>query len=450
MDGTRRDTATDLIDRLDALPVTGLHLLIVAACALGFSFDLAEIVFGSILGTIFSAPPLVVPQEMLSLLLAAVYVGAILGAPLGGWLADRHGRRLTMIVTLLVLALTSMAAAFSPGIWALIVARGLSGLALGAYPPLMTAYLADILPPSRRGPLTMAAIAVGYVGPPALIFAVRGLTPVMPLGLEGWRWAFVIGGLGALICAGLFMLVPESPRWLARRGRAGAAAGALGTLLASRAVMAARPTPAKLRRPGPAGEMARQTYLRRLAFLLVIFFLSPWATSGFSLLSGAVLVQKGINVRDSLLYVGISNFGPILGTILGAFFIDRLDRRAALSVAALAMAVFGIAFGATARPEVLMASGLAFNLVTSMFLPVLVIYAAELFTTPRRAVTTSVAWGANRIGSALVPLALLPLLREAGSMPVFVVIGGTLVLFAAVVLGFGPGGMAGRALPEED
>ena len=77
--------------QIDALPLTRLHLFILVVCAIGFSFDLAEIAFGGILSAIFSAPPNPIDQGQLAWLLAAVYIGAICGAPILGWLADRQG-----------------------------------------------------------------------------------------------------------------------------------------------------------------------------------------------------------------------------------------------------------------------------------------------------------------------------------------------------------------------
>jgi putative MFS transporter len=144
--------------------------------------------------------------------------------------------------------------------------------------------------------------------------------------------------------------------------------------------------------------------------------------------------------------VGISNFGPVIGTLLGAFFVDRIDRRLALGIAAVAMAGLGILFAATSSPFWLIGSGLAFNLVTSLFLPVLVLYAAEMFSTTQRAGATSLAWASNRVGSALVPLALLPVLHSGGAVPVFVVIGLTLTAFVVLVAVLGPKGTPGLAV----
>lgn len=432
--------------RLDNLPLTRLHIFILVVCALGFSFDLAEIAFGGILSAIFSAPPNPIDQRLLAWLLSAVYIGAIGGAPIMGWLADRHGRQSVLFWSLVIVTFTSMGAALSPNTETLIVFRGLSGFALGAYPPLMIAFMTDILPASRRGPLVLVAVAIGYLGPPGLIFFVRGLGSAMPLGLEAWRWAFLIAGTGAAVCAILFRFVPESPRWLLGRGREVEAAKALARFATSPTVGRTAPAKAEGAMASTGAAMPQSLFMRRLIFLVAAYFLMPWATVGFSTLSGAVLVEKGINPQDSILYVGISTFGPLIGTIIGGFVVDNIERRTALIVLAIAMGALGILFALVTDPIPLMATGLLFNLLVNLFTPVIVLYAAELFTTDRRAQGASWGWASNRFASALVPVALLPLLHAQGPLAMFVVIAGTLLAFVAVVVRFGPRGEAGRAV----
>lgn len=447
-----------LADQLDRLSLHPLHVFIIAACALGLGFDLAEIALGGVLSAMFSAPPHLVDPKTLSWLLAAAYIGVIGGASLGGWLADHHGRRRVMLVVLLFLAATSAAAAASPDMDFLILARGLSGLALGAYPPLMGAYLTDILPARRRGPLIMVAVALGTLGPLILIFVVRWLTPIEPLGIEAWRWAFIIGAVGAAICALMFWHIPESPRWLISQGRLAEARATLAMFgIAFETKAGTEPTgghgevPAPIASPdrGRGGEAAgldRRSFARRMGFLVAIYFLTPWATVGFPVLSGAVLIAKGIDVKDSLLYIGVSSLGPTIGAIIAGLVIDRIERKTALLICAAAMAVLGLVFGGADLPLWLVTTGLLFNLLIAIFLPVLVIYAAELFPTGQRARATSWAWAARGIGSALTPLALLPLLKSSGPLAMFAVMGATLAAFAALLALFGPRGEAGRAI----
>ena len=209
----------DIAGRLDALPVTPLHAAVVLLCALGFLFDVAEAALSNALSAVFSAPPHAVASYQLSLLLGSVFAGGAIGAPLLGWFADRKGRRLSLMVSLLILAVTSTLAAWSPDVTWLTFFRVLSGLALGAYPPLMVAYLSDLMPPGRRGMLIMICGAIGFLGAPAVVFLIRWLTPLMPLGLDGWRWALAIGAVGSLVTGVLMRWLPESPRWLVTVGR---------------------------------------------------------------------------------------------------------------------------------------------------------------------------------------------------------------------------------------
>lgn len=431
--------STDIVRRLDEAPVSWLHLAVVAIASIGFAFDLMEVALGNVLSAVFSQGEAAVDSTRLSWLLAAMYIGAIAGAPIAGWLADRLGRKLVLTAVLAVLAVTSLAAALSPNVDTLIAFRLLSGIALGAYPPLIVAYLTDLLPARRRGLLIMVASAIAAMGPVLMIFLVRWLTPLQPLGLEAWRWAFLIGTAGSAGTAVLFaVLLPESPRWLVTRGRYDEAEAQTGRLERAQPVavfQAAAPPSARPRAVQTASD-------RRPPFLPIaaISFLGPWSTVAFPVLMGAILIEKGFQLSDTLLYVGISTFGPVVGTLLAASFLDRLDRRHAVALWAIAMLLSGAAFAWSLNPVWLMASGVIFYTFASLQAPTVSIYSAESFPTRTRAGTTSILWAVNRIASALGLLILVPILKTAGVWPAVAVILGSLALMIAVVLVFGPRG----------
>jgi putative MFS transporter len=406
------------------------------------------------LSAVFSGPPHHVVPYQLSLLLASVFAGGAIGAPLLGLFADRHGRRLALATSLLLLAVTSTIAAASPDVAWLTFFRVFSGLALGAYPPLMVAYLSDVLPPARRGMLILICGSIGFLGAPGVIFLIRWLTPLQPLGLDAWRWALMLGAIGAAAVGMLFLRLPESPRWLMAAGQRAAAATVCRRFEQSARVVCgpAAAAPPYTEAPSPTDRKEKQGFWsaagrqhRLRAFLLcAMYFLSPWATIGFPLLSGAVLVEKGFRVADSLLYVGVAMSGPSLGVLAGALLIDRLERRTALALCATAMALTALGFAASISPTMLMASGLAFNMVGAIYVGALSIYAAELFPTALRAAASSGAWAVNRVASALVPLALLPVLKTAGVMAMFTVVAAALVGSVVLVLACGPRGLARR------
>ena len=205
--------------RLDALPFTRTHAAIVFVSALGLVSDVMEAALSNVLSALFTTPGQPVAGFQLPLLLASVFIGGAIGAPLLGIFADRFGRCAALSSTLLVLTVTSLFAASGSDLGWLTMWRILSGLALGAFPPLAVAYLSDILPPKRRGAAILIWGAIGFLGAPGVIFLVRWLTPLQPLGIEGWRWALIAGGGMSFVTGLLFMLLPESPRWLASMGR---------------------------------------------------------------------------------------------------------------------------------------------------------------------------------------------------------------------------------------
>lgn len=435
-------TPPTIAERLDRVPFTRLHAVAIALCGLGFGFDLLEMMLGSALAAVFSSPPNAAAPGQLSKLLSSVFVGAAVGAPLSGWLADRYGRRLTLIGLLLLLCAGSFGAAFSTNITGVTAWRCVSGLALGGFPPLVITYLTDLLPAGRRGPFMMVTIALATLGPTAGIFLVRTLTPLQPMGLEAWRWGFIAGGAGSGLAGILFFLLPESPRWLAARLRVAEADRECLRFERSPAWLA--PAPPAL--PAPAATKTDVVVPKRSwPLAAALSFLSPWSTVAFPLLSGAILAQKGFKVTDTLLYVGLSTFGPLVGNLLVATVIDRIGRRTAMVACSIGMLAAGTVFVMSGTPLLLIASSFTFTLLVSMQLSFLNLYLSELFPTETRGRAVAGAWGLNRVGAALSPLLLLPLLHGKGADTMFAVIAATLLATVAL-LAFAPSGAARRAV----
>lgn len=435
---------SDLAERLDCLPVTRLHVLAMATCGIGMTIDTLEMAFGGVLGTVFSTQSPPVPPGELGLLLAAVFVGAALGAPMLGWWADRHGRRGALIGLMLWITLASLGAAMASSVGQLTLCRFLAGIALGGYPPIVIAYLTDLLPPRRRGALIFLSLTPALLGPPAAIFMVRWLAPLQPLGLEGWRWGFLVGSVCAVLSALSFLALPESPRWLRARGREAEAETALQAFERSATVVAAAPETAEP--PAAPVESARPVAQRRRWLSIVgLFSLSPWATIAFPMLTGAVLAQRGYRLDDALLIFGLSSMGPLLGTLVASFVMDRIDRRVAMATCVVAMLACGAAFNLSSGTAALIVAMGLFNLCVSLYVPLLTVYSAELFPTPQRASATSVAWAINRLGGALGPLLLVPTLRGAGPTMMFVVVAASL-LATLGVLAASPHGLERQAV----
>jgi putative MFS transporter len=437
-----------IAERLDRLPVTALHIAIVAVGAVGLFADIAELVLSNAFAAVFLAPPYNVARSDLALLLASVFAGGAIGAPALGWFADRYGRKTALQIVLVILATSSLAAAGTRDITAMTGFRFISGIAIGAYPPLGVAYLSDILPPKRRGMLILLGASLACLGAPAVILLIRWLTPTGPLGLEGWRWALILGGLLSGVAAVLYFSLPESPRWLAALGHGAKADLACRRFEASAGVVSPPGDGfehAPTRATGGLRMLVRDhVSLKRAGLLCALHLFGPWATIGFPVLSAAVMLQKGFHISDSLLFAGLMMFGPALGNGVLAAVIDRAERRFVLVICAGVMMAAGIAFALNTALALLTAIGIVFTLTIAVYNTVLSIYGSELFPTDVRASATAGAWAVSRVVSACVPIVLLPLLGTYGVLSMFALISGALVGSLALLLLAAPPGLASR------
>ncbi|MGU3493465.1 MFS transporter [Xanthobacteraceae bacterium A53D] len=441
------DTAPQGIEqRIDRLPVTRLHLAIIAICTAGLFADIAEVALSNALSAVFLAPPHSMARDDLALLLASVFAGGAVGAPLFGACGDRYGRRVALQLALVVITAGSLAAAASPDLTSLTISRFLSGLGIGGYPALSAAYLTDLMPPRQRGRLMMLSAGLGCLGAPAILLLIGALTPVQPLGIEAWRWAIGAGALLAGISALLFALLPESPRWLASVGRhaeADAACRRLERAAGLASPMASSTASRPAARAGIAALLATPAARWRTLLVASLFALSSWATVGFPLLSAAVLLKKGFSLNQSLLFVTLAMLGPAIGSFAMALVVDHVGRRTSLAAATLGMAAAGLLFAWSNNLTVLTLCGIAFTTSSAIYVGLLSLYATELVPTQVRASSLTLGWTAGRITSICAPLVLLPLLTGQGPSAMFAVVTAALAASLLLIL-LGPGGLAGK------
>ena len=188
-----------------------------AACFLGWSldaFDYFILVFCvSAIATDFKVAKSAV-TEAYFLTLAFRPLGALLF----GWMADRFGRRPTLMVNILCYSVLELACAVTPSLHILLVLRALFGIAMGGEWGVGAAMAFETLPKENRGffsGLLQEGYAVGYL----VAAAVFGLL----FQLVGWRGMFIIGATPALVAGYIAFKVEESPAW--QQGRAARGAG---------------------------------------------------------------------------------------------------------------------------------------------------------------------------------------------------------------------------------
>src|SRR5437763_4501749 len=213
---------SDVPARLDRLPWTRFHTLVVVALGITWVLDGLEVtITGSIAGALEDSPVLHFTPTQVGLAASLYLVGGVSGALFFGYLTDRLGRRKLFMVTLGLYLAATAATAFSWDFWSFAVFRALTGAGIGGEYAAINSAIQELIPARFRGRTDLAINGSFWVG--AALGALGAVVLLRPGLLPpdwGWRAAF---GIGAVLGLGILFLrqwIPESPRWLILHGRA--------------------------------------------------------------------------------------------------------------------------------------------------------------------------------------------------------------------------------------
>lgn len=152
-----------------------------------------------------------------TLVQATSYVAGIAGGVAFGLLADRRGRRLALSLSIAVFSVFTLASAFSPNIWWLLVLRILAGIGIGGESGVAFALINEVFPDrgNRRGTVS-GSMQTMFIFGNFIGYALFSWTTTT-WGAEAWRWSFALLGVGGLVALAARYSMPESPQWLATR-----------------------------------------------------------------------------------------------------------------------------------------------------------------------------------------------------------------------------------------
>ncbi len=353
---------TDIPARLDRLPWTRFHTLVVVALGITWILDGLEVTLaGSIAGALQESPVLHFDAEEVGLVGTAYLIGAVTGAVVFGYLTDRLGRRKLFFVTLGLYLVATAATAFSWDFWSFAVFRALTGAGIGGEYTAINSAIQEFVPPRFRGRTDLAINGSFWIG--AALGAAGAVVFLQPGTLPpdwGWRAAFGIGsvlGLGILM---LRRLLPESPRWLVLHARPGEAEAVVEQIerRVARAAGAPLPPPAAGRMRLAASShtpMARMVlaivrdYPQRAVLGLVLMGSQAFFYNAIFFTYALVLTQfygvPSASIGWYVLPFAIGNFfGPLL---LGPLF-DRIGRKPMIAstyaISGVLLAIVGYLF----------------------------------------------------------------------------------------------------------
>jgi len=267
--------------------------------------------------------------------MASALYGTVIGALLGGWPADRIGRKGTLLGIGVLYVISAVGSGCAGNVYAFIAARFIGGLGIGASTVTAPLYISEISPPAYRGRLAgmfqfniVFGILVAFVSN----FLLRDL------GENAWRWMLGVAAFPSIVYAVMCLGIPESPRWLL--GRKGDRAAGLKVLQliepgASPAQIEAAAdeiTAASSERVVASHFWTRQLRVPILLAFFIAFFNQLSGINAVLYFAPRIFELTGMGANAALLQsvgIGVTN---LIFTFVGLWLIDRLGRRTLLYI----------------------------------------------------------------------------------------------------------------------
>jgi MFS transporter, putative metabolite:H+ symporter len=438
----RPETPTEgaeLLGRMERVPLTRFHLRVASILGVGTFFDsfdtlVIAVAMTAILGT-FGAD-----VGTAGFLIAAGYLGQIIGAIGFGFVSERYGRKTAFIASSALFGVLSLFAALAWSIDSLLVLRLVQGIGLGAEVPVAAAMFNEFVRAKARGKIVLIYESLFIWGILAASLAGGLLLAVFPPH-DAWRYLFVIGAVPALTAIWAYFRLPESPRHLVHKGDLDTARATVEQMEASPRIGSPQETddgpviPAQsVAEPRTRfGELFAPAYLRRTAMLWSTWFTTYFALWGLTTFLPTLLVRHGVTPSHASLLSAAVTVGDMIVVYLAAATLDRLGRRFWFTTGYL-LALVGAAFGIIAIGlagasgwVVLFVAGATLLVGVNINAPLIYMYTAELYPTRMRAWATMVGSTLRGLSAVIAPILIGQLVGRSGG------IGWMFAIFAVVL-----------------
>ena len=442
-----RGSAADresFVERLDRVPLNRFHWRLLAVSGIGWMFDAMDVILISFL-LVPIGREFALDATRIGLVASAGFVGMFFGAAISGRLADRYGRRVVFSLTLVIFSLGALLSAIAPTFETLLLARVVAGLGLGGELPVAATLVSEFSPRAQRGRMIVLLESFWAYGT-----LVAGVIAITVLPNYGWRWVFAVGALPALYAAYLRTALPESPRFLAERGRSAEADAIVRRV--ERASGGALLTLARVTAPVRAGrsrmsDLFRPENRRRTAMLWFVWFGIVFTYYGIFLYVPTLLVTRGLSEVRSNEFFFLSTIAQVPGYFSAAWLVERWGRKPTLVAYLLGSGLSAFFFGnaGTGTDAFIYAALLSFFNLGAW--AVVYTITPELYPTAIRATGAGIAAAVGRTGGILGPFltpVLVPVIGQSGIFAMFMVV---LVLTALVVFALAEE-TTGRSLEE--
>lgn len=365
------------------------------------------------------------------------FLGMFFGAIIAGRLADKIGRKKTVVICMCVWGLAGFALVFSQTIQYLFAMRGILGLGLGAQFPVALSYLSEIVSGAERPKYMSLYQLMTPCG-----FAVAGILTVLILPHFDWRGVYLAEALPALFIIGIIKTMPESPLWLEAKGRI-AEADAICTRFEEEAIAHGKvlPEPEKIEKieaKTSFKDLFSKRYLKVTILCFFIWFISMFSDYGLTTWLTTILTEKGFDVVKSTGFVTVGILGGIPAWFFATWSAKKLGRKKTFLIAGLCTSIFGIIYGASSTIVMLIIFGVLYQFGKYLNAMMLAMYTPELYETSIRTTGNGLATSWGRFGSILGPIILAGVMTSFGAYTTMYIAAGMVIVPGLLVFLFGP------------
>lgn len=396
-----------------------LTAMVAALGGLLFGFD-TSVISGAML---FLRTDFHLSDTQLEFAVGIALAGALVGSALAGYCTDRWGRRWLLLVTALGFGLFSVLTGLARGLVSFSLARFFVGACIGIASLAVPLYIAEMAPARIRGALVSLNQLAITIGIGVAYFVDYALASS-----QSWRWMFASAVLPAIILLVGMMFLPESPRWLARKGFRDRALQNLRRLGRGEEAEAELAEVESTLQEEPEGFGILFQPGFRVAVLVGIGLAIFQQITGINTIiyySPAILQMSGYpSAKAAILATAIIGVGNVSITLVSMALVDRLGRRFLLLLSTagmgVALALMGTAFSLKAGSTVVFYEVIAYIFSFGIGLgPVMWLLISEIYPTKIRGKAMSLAtlsvWGSNWI----VAVTFLSLFHHAGPAKTF-------------------------------